>query len=208
MAGSLQASSSITFNPAPRVCLRDPFARIHYDSDSFRSISFSSHLHNLSLNHVQKIAMSSYHYSPFDLSTSGASSISQKAGVAALGMGYAGGEAVSTMVKAFRERRDFLVKSFRELEGVKISEPQGAFYLFLDFSFYYGAEAKGFGKIQNSESLCRYLLDEAQVALVPGDAFGDDRCIRISYAASLSTLQAAVERIKKAIIPLRRAVPV
>ncbi|CBI21451.3 unnamed protein product, partial [Vitis vinifera] len=102
--------------------------------------------------------------------TSGASSISQKAAVAALGMGYAGGEAVSTMVKAFRERRDFLVKSFGELEGVKISEPQGAFYLFLDFSSYYGAEAEGFGIIENSESLCRYLLDKAQVALVPGDA--------------------------------------
>jgi len=56
--------------------------------------------------------------------TSGASSISQKAGVAALGLGYAGGEAVSTMVKAFRERRDFLVESFSKMEGVKISEPQ------------------------------------------------------------------------------------
>lgn len=57
-------------------------------------------------------------------STSGASSISQKAGLAALGLGYAGGEAVSVMVKAFQERRDFLVESFKELEGVKISEPQ------------------------------------------------------------------------------------
>ncbi|KAL5753565.1 hypothetical protein ACOSP7_021785 [Xanthoceras sorbifolium] len=141
-------------------------------------------------------------------STSGASSISQKAAVAALGLGYAGGEAVSTMVKAFRERRDFLVKSFGELDDVKISEPQGAFYLFMDFSSYYGSEAEGFGKIENSESLCRYLLDKAQVALVPGDAFGDDSCIRISYAASLTTLQAAVERIKKALVPLRRAVPV
>lgn len=56
--------------------------------------------------------------------TSGASSISQKAGLAALNLGYAGGEAVSTMVKAFQERRDYLVKSFRELPGVKISEPQ------------------------------------------------------------------------------------
>lgn len=56
--------------------------------------------------------------------TSGASSISQKAGVAALGLGYAGGQAVSNMVTAFRERRDFLVNSFSELEGVKISEPQ------------------------------------------------------------------------------------
>ena len=56
--------------------------------------------------------------------TSGASSISQKAGVAALGLGYAGGEAVSTMVKAFKERRDFLVESFSKMDGVKISEPQ------------------------------------------------------------------------------------
>ncbi|CAL9001378.1 unnamed protein product [Prunus brigantina] len=135
--------------------------------------------------------------------TSGASSISQKAGVAALGLGYAGGEAVSIMVKAFRERRDFLVKSFGELSGVKISEPKGAFYLFIDVSSYYGTEAEGFGKIENSESLCRYLLDKGQVALVPGDAFGDDTCIRISYAASLTTLQAAVERIKKALIALK-----
>lgn len=56
--------------------------------------------------------------------TSGASSISQKGGVAALGLGYAGGEEVATMVTAFRERRDFLVKSFTEMKGVKISEPQ------------------------------------------------------------------------------------
>ncbi|KAK9272053.1 hypothetical protein L1049_002422 [Liquidambar formosana] len=140
-------------------------------------------------------------------STSGACSISQKAGVAALGMGYAGGEAGATMVKAFRERRDFLLKSFGELEGVKTSEPQGAFYLLVDFSSYYGAEAEGFGIIQNSESLSRYLLDKAQVALVPGDASGDDSCVRISYAASLSDLQVAMERIKKAITPLRRAIP-
>lgn len=140
--------------------------------------------------------------------TSGASSISQKAAVAALGLGYAGGEAVATMVKAFRERRDFLVKSFGEIDGVKISEPRGAFYLFIDLSSYYGVEVDGFGTINNSESLCRYLLDKSQVALVPGDAFGDDTCIRISYAASLSTLQAAVERIKKALVTLRPPVPV
>ncbi|KAM0971301.1 hypothetical protein ACFX13_019508 [Malus domestica] len=140
--------------------------------------------------------------------TSGASSISQKAGVAALGLGYAGGEAVTTMVKAFRERRDFLVKSFGKLSGVRISEPRGAFYLFIDFSAYYGTEAEGFGKIENSESLCRYLLDKGQVALVPGDAFGDDTCIRISYAASLPTLQAAVERIKKALVELKPSVGV
>lgn len=141
-------------------------------------------------------------------STSGASSISQKAGLAALGLGYAGGEVVSTMVKAFQERRDFLVKSFRELDGVKISEPQGAFYLFIDFSSYYGSDVEGFGTINNSESLCRFFLDKAQVALVPGDAFGDDKCIRISYAASLSTLQAAVGKIKEAVAFLKPPVPV
>ncbi|PKU77291.1 bifunctional aspartate aminotransferase and glutamate/aspartate-prephenate aminotransferase [Dendrobium catenatum] len=141
-------------------------------------------------------------------STSGASSISQKAGLAALGMGYAGGEAVATMVKAFQERRDFLVKSFKELDGVKISEPKGAFYLFVDLSSYYGTEVEGFGIINNSESLCRFLLDKAQVALVPGDAFGDDKCIRISYAASLATLQDAVSNIKEALLSLRRPIPV
>ncbi|KAI8540771.1 hypothetical protein RHMOL_Rhmol08G0011000 [Rhododendron molle] len=124
--------------------------------------------------------------------TSGASSISQKAAVAALGMGYAGGEAVATMVKAFKERRDYL----------------GAFYIFLDFSSYYGTEAEGFGMIKDSESLCRYLLDKGQVAVIPGNAFGDDTCIRISYAASLSTIQAAADSIKNTLLYLRRAVPV
>lgn len=140
--------------------------------------------------------------------TSGASAISQKAGLAALSLGYAGSETVATMVKAFRERRDFLVKKFGELEGVKISEPQGAFYLFIDLSCHYGAEIEGFGEIDSSESLCRYLLDRAQVALVPGVAFGDDTCIRISYAASLTTLQDAFRRIKEALVALRPAVPV
>ncbi|PIA44117.1 hypothetical protein AQUCO_01700022v1 [Aquilegia coerulea] len=140
--------------------------------------------------------------------TSGPSSISQKAGVAALGLGRAGGEAVAIMVKAFQERRDYLVKSFKEMEGVKISEPQGAFYLFLDFSYYYGSEVEGFGVIEDSDSLCRYLLDKGQVAVVPGAAFGDDSCIRISYAASMSTLQAAIENIKKALAQIKLGVPV
>lgn len=140
--------------------------------------------------------------------TSGASSISQKAGLAALEMGYAGGEVVSIMVNAFQERRDFLLNSFKSIEGVKISEPQGAFYLFLDFSSYYGSVADGFGIVNNSESLCRFLLEQAQVALVPGDAFGNDNCIRISYAASLDTLKEATEKIKGAIALLKPAVPV
>ncbi|EPS71875.1 prephenate aminotransferase, partial [Genlisea aurea] len=137
--------------------------------------------------------------------TSGASSISQKAGVAALGLGRAGGETVAAMVEAFRERRDYLVKSFGEIEGVKISVPRGSFYMFLDFSSFYNRRAHGFGEISGSESLCRYFLDKAQVALVPGDAFGDDTCIRISYAASLPTLQEAVKRIKESLASLKTA---
>ncbi|KAJ3681522.1 hypothetical protein LUZ60_016011 [Juncus effusus] len=140
--------------------------------------------------------------------TSGASSISQKAGLAALNLGFAGGEAVLTMVKAFQQRRNFLVKSFKELPGIKISEPQGAFYLFVDFSSHYGSEVEGFGVINDSESLCRFLLDKAQVALVPGDAFGDDKCLRISYAASLDTLKDAMKNIKEAMLLLKPQVTV
>ncbi|XP_062098679.1 bifunctional aspartate aminotransferase and glutamate/aspartate-prephenate aminotransferase-like [Humulus lupulus] len=136
--------------------------------------------------------------------TSSASNISQKAAVAALGLGHAGGEAVATMVKAFRERRDFLVRSFGELEGVKMLEPQGAFYLFLDFSFYYGSEVEEFGKIDDSESFCGYLLEKAQVATVPGSAFGEDKGLRISYSSSLDTLKAAFESIKKSLLLLKR----
>ncbi|XP_028755130.1 bifunctional aspartate aminotransferase and glutamate/aspartate-prephenate aminotransferase isoform X2 [Neltuma alba] len=136
------------------------------------------------------------------LMTSGANSISQKAALAALGLGHAGGEVVSIMVKAFKERRDFMVKSFREMEGVKISEPQGAFFVFIDVSWYYGRQAEEFGVIEDSESFCRFLLDKAQVALVPGSAFGDDNCVRISYSSSLTTLQEAVKRIKESLVPL------
>lgn len=138
-------------------------------------------------------------------STSGASSISQKAGVAALALGYAGGEAVSTMVKAYRERRDFLVQRLQAMEGVKLPVPQGAFYLFPDFSSYYGTEVEGFGVINGSEALCRFFLEKAQVALVPGDAFGNDDCIRISYAASLDTLRTAINNIEKSLLLLRPA---
>ncbi|KAH9603942.1 hypothetical protein KSS87_019699, partial [Heliosperma pusillum] len=91
-----------------------------------------------------------------------ANSISQSAGESALRMGKAGGEVVATMVTAYRERRDFLLQFFKDLQGVKVSHPQGAFYLFLDLSYYYGVEAQGFGLINSSESLCCYLLDQAQ----------------------------------------------
>lgn len=140
--------------------------------------------------------------------TSGASSISQKGGFAALKLGFAGGEPVAKMVKAFKERRDFMVERLKALDGVKLAIPKGAFYLFPDFSAYYGAEADGFGIVHDAESLCRFFLEKANVALVPGDAFGDPNCIRISYAASLDSLQTAMKSIEKALILLRPTVAV
>ncbi|KAH7426757.1 hypothetical protein KP509_10G015900 [Ceratopteris richardii] len=139
-------------------------------------------------------------------STSGASSISQKGAVAALELGYAGGEEVAVMVKAFKERRDFLVERLQGLEGVKLSVPQGAFYLFPDFSAYFGTEAEGFGKIHDAETLCKFFLEKAHVALVPGDAFGNPNCIRISYAASMESLRTAMESLEKALSLLKPAV--
>lgn len=139
-------------------------------------------------------------------STSGASSVSQKGGLAALELGYAGGEHVAVMVKAFKERRDFLVEKLKALDGVKLSVPQGAFYLFPDFSAYYGTEADGFGLVHDAESLCKFFLEIARVALVPGDAFGEPKCIRISYAASLDSLQTAMQEIEKALSLLRPAI--
>ncbi|CAA7019844.1 unnamed protein product [Microthlaspi erraticum] len=123
--------------------------------------------------------------------------------VAALGLGKAGGETVAEMVKAYRERRDFLVKTLGAIQGVKISEPQGAFYLFIDFSACYGSEAEGFGLISDSSSLALYFLEKFQVAMVPGDI-----CIRISYAMSLDVLRVTVEKITKPLEPLRATVSV
>ncbi|CAM6094796.1 unnamed protein product [Calypogeia fissa] len=136
--------------------------------------------------------------------TSGASSISQRAGLAALNLGYAGGEIVAQMVASFKERNDLMVKRLLAMEGVKLSVPKGAFYLFPDFSSYYGSEVEGYGTITNAESLCEFFLDKCLVALVPGDAFGDPKCLRISYAASVEELETAMERIEKGLTLLKR----
>ncbi|KAK9840550.1 hypothetical protein WJX81_000725 [Elliptochloris bilobata] len=136
-------------------------------------------------------------------STSGASAIAQHAGVAALGLGYAGGEPVAEMVAAFRERKDFVLGKLREIEGVTVAEPAGAFYVLpqMDAFFGEGAHADGFGDVPDPDTLCRYLLEVAHVALVPGDAFGAPACVRISYATSLAKLGEALGRIARALAP-------
>lgn len=135
-------------------------------------------------------------------STSGASSIAQHAAVTALGLGRGGGAPVKKMVDAFAERKDYVAR-FREIPGVNLVEPQGAFYVLPEMSQFFGpgAEAPGFGPVPDSDAFCRYLIEVANVAVVPGEAFGAPSCIRISYAASMDTLKKAMDRIVAALSP-------
>lgn len=139
-------------------------------------------------------------------STSGASSIAQHAAVAALtGLGGEnGGEPVAEMVRAFQERRDYVCSRLRAIPGISLpSTPDGAFYALPDVSALVGEGAVGisggFGPVADGDALCSYLLQEALVALVPGEAFGAPECVRLSYAASMDTLKEALDRIEGAL---------
>jgi aspartate/methionine/tyrosine aminotransferase len=125
--------------------------------------------------------------------TSAPSSISQKAGVAALQMDRA---VVDGMVAQFRRRRDFLHAELSSIDGLVCPLPEGAFYLFPDVSAYLGT-SDGSTPIRSSSDLCLYLMEQHLVALVPGDAFGAPNCIRISYAASDDDLREAARRLVK-----------
>ena len=131
--------------------------------------------------------------------TSGPSSITQAAGVAALAMDRV---PIGVMVAAFRERRDAVLARLAAIAGVACPVPQGAFYLFPDVSGVYGRTAPDGTAIADSLGLCRYLLDACGVALVPGEAFGDARGVRLSYATDLGTLMRAMDRIEAGIAAL------
>ena len=124
-------------------------------------------------------------------STSNPCSIAQKASVEAI-LGPQG--KISQMRAEFQKRRNYLIQKLGSIPHVSCSEPQGAFYLFPNLSHYYNKVYKG-REIRNSHGLAFYLLNQAQVAIVPGAAFGDDRYIRISYATSMDLLEKAMERI-------------
>ena len=130
--------------------------------------------------------------------TSGASSISQRAALAAVSYSP---KVILPMKESFLERRNFMLKDLRNIKGIKINEPKGAFYLFPDVSELFGQHFDG-KTISNADDLCLFLLEEAKVALVTGNAFGSPNCIRISYAASMEQLKEAVYRIKSAISQL------
>lgn len=131
--------------------------------------------------------------------TSGTNSIAQKAAVAAV---KADVSVLTDMVAAFKNRRDLCLRLLNEIPGMKCSVPDGAFYLFPDISAYFGKKY-GDKVIHTANDLSMYLLDEANVALVTGEAFGNEKCIRISYATSENILEEAISRIKTALAKLQ-----
>ena len=134
--------------------------------------------------------------------TSATCSIAQKATVRAMELDPATDKDIIYMREQFKERRDLVYKLLCEIPGLKVRLPQGAFYFFPEVSSYFG---KSYGEyhIQNSTDLCMFLLHEANVATVMGSAFGDDNCIRLSYATSKEILIEAVRRIKEALAKLK-----
>ena len=127
--------------------------------------------------------------------TSGANCIAQRAVITAL---YASPSKVQYMIDQFKVRRDLVLDLLREIPGFKTNVPDGAFYVFPDISYYFGKTLRG-KKILNASDFSLYLLEEALVATVTGDAFGDSNCIRISYAASQDEIKEAIRRIKEAV---------
>jgi aspartate aminotransferase len=127
--------------------------------------------------------------------TSGTCSIAQKALQAAVEMDVS---LLQPMQNEFKKRRDLAYSLLKEIPGIKTTLPAGAFYFFPDVSAYFGKEG-----IRNSADLCTYLLEKAEVALVPGDAFGNDNHLRISYAASEATIKTAIQNIQSALMQLK-----
>jgi len=128
--------------------------------------------------------------------TSGTCSITQRAGIAA----YEGGlESVFEMKKAFERRRELVYNALKDVEDVKVNLPEGAFYFFPDVSAFFGRKDANGNVVANSSDLALYLLNEAHVATVGGDSFGNNDCIRLSYAASDEQLIEALKRIKTAL---------
>ncbi len=127
--------------------------------------------------------------------TSGPSSISQKAALAA----YTGDQScVSEMRTAFERRRNLIVKLLSEIPGLNVNNPMGAFYIFPECKSYIGKSYNG-KKKETATDIAMYLLEEAHVACVGGDAFGAPGCIRLSYATSDANIEKAISRIKGAL---------
>ena len=108
-------------------------------------------------------------------------------------------EKIKYMIDAFKERRKLILGLLVEIPGFKTNQPQGAFYVFPDISYYFGKIIKG-TTINTASDFSMYLLEKANVATVTGEAFGNPNCIRISYAAAEEAIKEACKRIKKSLI--------
>ncbi len=127
--------------------------------------------------------------------TSGTSSISQRAAIAAVS---ADPSVIHSMRDAFLSRRDFILEELNKIKGININQPQGAFYVFPDVSAFFNKSYENF-TVNNSDQLAMYILETAKVAVVTGNAFGSPNCIRISYASSMEKLKDAMDRIATAL---------
>ena len=127
--------------------------------------------------------------------TSGANCIAQRATIAAVDASVS---QIQYMVDEFAKRRKIIIELLNKIPGIKINRPQGAFYVFPDVSYYFGKVLSG-KKINDASDFALYLLENAHVATVTGDAFGNADCIRISYAASEKNIRIAIDRIAKAL---------
>ncbi len=131
--------------------------------------------------------------------TSGANAVTQKATITALTSPL---HATNQMIKEFTRRRARTLELMKGLEGFRFAEPGGAFYAFPCVDFYFG-KTDGEQTINNADDLCMYLLNKAHVSTVTGSAFGDEQCIRISFANSMENIEKGFERIEKALASLK-----
>ncbi|WP_288897178.1 pyridoxal phosphate-dependent aminotransferase [uncultured Capnocytophaga sp.] len=127
--------------------------------------------------------------------TSGTNAIAQRASIVAL---RAPKSKIQYMIDEFLKRRNLVLQLLGEIEGLKLNVPEGAFYVFPDVSSFFGKTLRG-RTINNASDFSLYLLEEAGVATVTGEAFGDPKCIRLSYAASEEELRKAIARIKESL---------
>lgn len=130
--------------------------------------------------------------------TSGANSMTQRAAITAL---TADITPSLEMVKAFKEREQYFISALQQIKGFKINHPDGAFYAFPDISYYFG-KSDGIQQIKNADDFAMFLLNTAHVTGVSGTAFGDDNCIRFSFATSMDQLKEGVMRISEAVSKL------
>lgn len=131
--------------------------------------------------------------------TSGTCSIAQRAALAAITSDQA---ETARMATEFNKRRELVLRMLADIPGMKANDPQGAFYVFPDVSAFFG-KSNGEQIIMDGDDLCSYLIYHAHVTLVTGKAFGNDNCIRISYAASEDQLIEALKRMKEALARLK-----